>query len=191
MEGVLDKPVAKIYAFDLKYPNEGPMELTIDPAFVNHNDQFNPHGVGHWVTEDGEFLLYVVNHFKERDSVECFHYDVEGRFLKHRKSFQHSLLRNLNDIVIVGLDEFYVTVDHYFSIPIVQKVESLLALPLCTVVYYNAKSQDVKVAAQGLKYANGIAMSTNKRYVHIAQQCILEHYCVCNSTVYQCCGTLK
>lgn len=175
-EGVLDKPLAKIYAFDLISPKEGPMELTIDPTFINENDQFNPHGVGHWVTEDGEFLLYVVNHFKERDTIECFHYDVEGKFLKHRKSFQHSLLRNLNDIVIVGLDEFYVTVDHYFSIPIIQKVESLLALPLCTVVYYNAGKQDVKVAAWGLKYANGIAMSTNNRYVHILKHYILYYF---------------
>lgn len=141
------------------------MELTIDPDFINHNDQFNPHGVGHWVTEDGEFLLYVVNHLKERDTVECFHYDVEGRLLKHRKTFQHSLLQNLNDVVIVGLDEFYTTVDHYFSMPIAQKVESFLTLPLCSVIYYNAKHEDVKVAARGLKYANGIAMSINKRYV--------------------------
>ena len=164
-DGTFEKAVPHIYLFDLNAVDEGPVALTIDLDFMQHYPEFNPHGVGHWVTEDGQYLLYVISHFRDHDTVECFQYLTENRTLKHRKTFQHSLFWNLNDIVVVGLDEFYTTMDRYFTWSTLKTVEAILQLPLGSVIYYNERSNDVKIAAKTLKYPNGLAMST--RYIII------------------------
>ena len=149
-----------MFLFDLEKVEDGLVELKMEID----EEQFNPHGVGHWVTPEGDYIVYVISHQEQRDTVESFYFVREEKRLKHRATFEHVLFRQLNDIVVVGLDEFYVTVDHYFSRPILKQIESLLALPLSTVVYYNKLSGSVKSVAGGLSYANGIAQSNNHRY---------------------------
>jgi arylesterase/paraoxonase len=157
-EGIIEKPVPKMYMFDFKKSEQGPIELAMD---VDQKD-FNPHGVGHWVSAEGDYIIYVVSHQKERDTVESFYFNGEDKSLQHRRSIQHPLLRQMNDLVVVGLDEFYVTKDHYFSHPALQKMEFILRLPLCSVVYFNQDT--AKRVAAGLTLANGIAKSNNGRF---------------------------
>ena len=166
MEGITEKPAPKMYVFDFNKPERGPVELKMD---INRRDdgEFNLHGLGHWVTEDGKYILYVVHHHRVIDTVESFHYDADEGKLLHRGSYEHPLLRQLNDVLVVGTDEFYATVDHYFENKVIKIVEELIRLPFCSVVYYNHKTGEVKTAAGGLMYANGIAMSTNGRLVLI------------------------
>ena len=65
--------------------------------------QFCPsYDVGHWVTEDGSIIVYVINHSRGKDFVESFQYDPEHLSLKHRKS---STLSGMNDLVLLALDE--------------------------------------------------------------------------------------
>lgn len=146
--------------FDFKKPEQGPIELMMIDF---DKEQFNPHGVGHWVSPDGDYYLYVISHLKSGDRVESFYFDTEEKQLRHRVSYSHPLLRQMNDIVVVGLDEFYVTVDHYFSHPWTKSIESILRLPLCNVVYFDVEADTVKVAVGGLTYPNGIAKSNNGR----------------------------
>ena len=159
LKGVIEKPRPVMYMFDMEKGEEGLVELKSDID----DGEFNPHGVGHWVTPEGDSIVYVISHQEMKDTVESFYFMAEDKYLKHRATFEHGLFRQLNDIVVVGLDEFYVTVDHYFSHPVAKAVESLLPLPLSTVVYYNEESGVVKPAAGGLSYANGIAQSNNHR----------------------------
>ena len=76
----------------------------------------------------------VVSHQQDRDTVESFIFLPHERRLKHRATFAHPLLRQLNNIVVVRMDEFYVTVDHYFSGVVAKEIEALLRLPLCSTV---------------------------------------------------------
>ena len=151
-----------MFMFDFN-TSEGPIELTVD---IDER-QFNPHGIGHWVSAEGVYIVYVINHLDDRDTIESFYFNGVERQLQHRDSIEHPLLREMNDIVVVGLDEFYVTIDHYFSNTILKTVESLLRLPFCRVIYINKDSGTVKIAAAGLIYANGIAKSNNERFIAI------------------------
>ena len=159
LEGIIKRPVPKLYVFDFEKPEQGPIELMIDID----QEHFNPHGVGHWVSTEGDYYLYVINHVENEDRVESFYFDAEKKQLQHRASYNHPLLRQMNDIVVVGIDAFYVTVDHYFTHPWIKSIESLLRLPLCSVVYFDAVAKTVKVTAGGLTYPNGIARSNNGR----------------------------
>ena len=150
-----------MFMFDFNRAGDGLTELQVDID----KEQFNPHGVGHWVTTEGDYIVYVVSHQQDRDTVESFIFLPHERRLKHRATFAHPLLRQLNDIVVVGMDEFYVTVDHYFSGVVAKEIEALLRLPLCSVVYYSEMSGVVRTVASGLSYANGIAQSNNRRFV--------------------------
>lgn len=150
--------------FDLNNPTQGPKELLLEGDFKERTMDFIPHGVAHWITEDGSIILYVINHRRgKKDFIESFFYNPDTLSLKYRKSFSHPLLREINDLVLVGLDELYVTNDHYFNIEFLKTAETYLRLPFSSVVYYNDATQEVKTVAKGLKYANGVAMSNNGR----------------------------
>ena len=147
--------------FDLKSPSAGPQKLLIEGSFLRETPDFTPHGMGHWINSDGHVFLYVINHRRERDTIECFLYNAESLSLKHRKTIQHSSFSYLNDLVLVGLDELYVTHDHYFSTAFLSRFEEYMRLPWTFVTYYNGDMKDVKIATTGLAFANGIAKSNN------------------------------
>ena len=155
----MEKPIPKMYMFDFRKSEQGLIELAM---YIDTRD-FNPHGIGHWVSVEGDYIIYVISHQKTHDTIESFYFNGEDKSLQHRQSIHHPLLRQMNDLVVVGLDEFYVTVDHYFNHPTLQKFEFIFRLPLCSVVYFNQLHHTVKVAAAGLTYANGIAKSNNGR----------------------------
>ena len=67
------------------------------------------------------------------------------------------LLYNLNNLVLVDLDKFYVTVDHYFVGKGGRIAEELLRLPLGKILFIDGSvGQElyIKVAMDGLKYPN-------------------------------------
>ena len=149
-----------MYMFDLKSPSAGPQRLLIEGSFLRETPDFTPHGMGYWINSDGLVFLYVINHRRERDTIECFLYNAESLSLKHRKTIEESF-SNLNDLVLVGLDELYVTHDHYFNTSFLCKLEDYVRLPWGFVTYYNGKTNEVKIATSGLTFANGIAISNN------------------------------
>ena len=151
-----------MYMFDMEKGEEGLVELKSDID----DGEFNPHGVGHWVTPEGDYIVYVISHQEMKDTVESFYFMAEEKYLKHRATFEHGLFRQLNDIVIVGLDEFYMTVDHYFSHPRLKQLEFNLRLPLSSVLYYNHDSGTARPVVERLGNPNGIAQSNNHRYSH-------------------------
>ena len=118
--------------------------------------------MGHWVTKDGAMILYFINHRKSGDTVESFRYDPSKKSLVHRRTFRSKQFFNLNDLVLVGLDQFYVTVDHYFSNKAMFQLETYLRVPMAYVLYHDG--EESFVASEGLKYPNGIAKSNDGRY---------------------------
>ena len=146
------------------------VNLTFEGSYREHiSPDFTPHGMSHWVTKGGEMIIYIINHRRNGDTVDSFLYDPTKMSLKFRRSFQSPLYHDLNDLALVDLDEFYVTVEHYFQTEFVRTVrvmEILLRLPLGQVLYVNGKGSDeiVKVAIAGMKFPNGIAKSNDGRY---------------------------
>ena len=144
------------------------VNITFEGSYRETNSpDFTPHGMGHWVTKDGEMILYIINHRRRGDTVDSFIYNPQKKSLKYRKSFENPLLYNLNNLVLVDLDKFYATVDHYFKAALGRTAEELLRLSLGKILYVDGSSavQElvIKVAMDGLKYPNGIAGSNDHR----------------------------
>ena len=155
-----------IYMIDLGSNNTKLFNVTFEGSYRETNSpDFTPHGMGHWVTKDGEMILYIINHRRRGDTVDSFIYNPQKRSLKYRKSFENPLLSSLNDLVLIDLDKFYVTIDHYFSGLIGRIAEEVLRLPLGQVIYVNGGGleMELKVATDSLKFPNGIAVSNDRR----------------------------
>ena len=142
------------------------VNVTFEGSYRETNSpDFTPHGMSHWVTKDGEMILYIINHRRRGDTVDSFTYDPQKKSLKYRKSFENPLLYNQNDLVVVDLDKFYVTVDHYFIGAVGRTAEEMLKLPLGRILYVDGSGQglEVKIAMNGVRVPNGIAMSNDNR----------------------------
>ena len=144
------------------------VNVTFEGSYRETNSpDFTPHGMGHWVTKDGEMILYIINHRRRGDTVDLFIYNPQKKSLKYRKSFENPLLYNQNDLVLMDLDRFYVTIDHYFAGARGRTVEDLLKLPLGRILYVDESGPEleIKVAMNGVRLPNGIAMSNDNRLI--------------------------
>lgn len=68
---------------------------------------------------------------------------------------------SVNDIVAVGVENFYATNDHYFTKEYLKPLEALLSLYWSNVVYYSPET--VHAAAGGFFSSNGINISPDKK----------------------------
>ncbi|XP_068425957.1 serum paraoxonase/arylesterase 2-like [Clinocottus analis] len=157
--------IGKIYTVDMKDPRKKPVELRMPRNFDLQS--FNPHGISVYIDpSDDAIYLFVVNHPQHKSQIELFKYVDDDRSLVHLKTIKHELLYSVNDIVVMGLDSFYATNDHYYTHEILKGlVEPLLAQPWSNVVYYSP--EEVKVVSEGYYMANGINISPDKGHVYV------------------------
>ncbi|XP_056374953.1 serum paraoxonase/arylesterase 2-like [Hyla sarda] len=155
----------EIVLLDLEDGDLSPVPLRISEGF--DVSSFNPHGLSTYIDEkDGTVYLFVVNHPQLQSIVEIFKFQEEERSLLHLKSVKHELLSSVNDIVAVGPESFYATIDFYFTNANMKFVEMYLGFPWTGVVYYSPG--DVRQVATGLYNGNGIAISNDKKYIYAA-----------------------
>uniref|UniRef100_A0A665VJW1 Paraoxonase n=1 Tax=Echeneis naucrates TaxID=173247 RepID=A0A665VJW1_ECHNA len=159
----------KMYILDLLHPRPTPVMLQIKGQL--DLSSFNPHGISVYTDEtDGSVYLFVVNHPQKNSQIEIFSF-VGGDTLLHLKTIIHPLLHSVNDIIAVGVENFYATNDHYFHNDALHFLTILLGLSWCDVVYYSPG--DVRVAASAIMSSNGINISPDKRYIYVSD--ILDH----------------
>ncbi|XP_073438171.1 serum paraoxonase/arylesterase 2-like [Dendrobates tinctorius] len=155
----------EIFLLDLNDETLRPSTLRISKGF--DLSTFSPHGISTYIDEkDDSVYLFVVNHPHYKSTVEIFKYEEEENVLVHVKTIKHSALHNVNNIVPVGPESFYATNDYYFSVFIMRQVELIFGLTLSNVVYYSPG--EVREVAAGFYSANGIAMSTDQKYIYVA-----------------------
>ncbi|XP_054420162.1 serum paraoxonase/lactonase 3-like [Pteronotus mesoamericanus] len=109
--------------------------------------------------------LYVVNHPHVESTVEIFKFEEQQRSLVHLKIIEHELLQSVNDIVVLGPEEFYATRDHYLT-GYLSLLELIMDLHWTYVLFYSPR--EVKVVARGFSSANGITISPDKKYIYVA-----------------------
>lgn len=154
----------KIFLMDLNEQNPKAQALKINDGF--DKELLNPHGISTFVDKDRTVYLYVVNHPDMDSTVEIFKFEEEQRSLTHLKTITHELLKSLNDIVVVGPEQFYATRDHYFTSYFFMHLEMFMDLKWSHVLFYSPR--EVKVVAQGFSLANGITVSLDQKYVYVA-----------------------
>ena len=148
-----------IFGLDLNNAASRPISLTTD-----FTKEFNPHGIGLWRGEDGKLLLFAVNHCRKGHFIEIF--EKKGDKLIHRESISGDLMHSPNDIAPTGSRTFYVTNDHGYTSKFGRMLEEYLQLAKGFVLYYDGNS--FKIAAEGLAYPNGIALSQDGKTVYAA-----------------------
>ncbi|GAB1290538.1 Serum paraoxonase/lactonase 3 [Apodemus speciosus] len=158
-----DKP-GRIFLMDLNEQNPKAQALEISDGF--DQESLNPHGISTFIDKDNTVYLYVVNHPNMDSTVEIFKFEEQQRSLIHLKTINHELLKSVNDIVVLGSEQFYATRDHYFTNYFLVLLEMILDPHWTSVLFYSPK--EVKVVAQGFSSANGITVSLDKKYVYVA-----------------------
>ncbi|XP_055974302.1 serum paraoxonase/lactonase 3-like [Sorex fumeus] len=162
-----DEP-GHIFLIDLNKKTPKVQVLQINDGFDKAS--FNPHGISTFIDKDHTVYLYVVNHPHLTSTVEIFKFEEQQHSITHLKTIKHELLQSLNDIVVIGPEQFYVTRDHYFTNFLMQ-VEMFLGLPWTSVLYYTPT--EIKEVAKGFLSANGITISLDKKYIYVAD--VLAH----------------
>ncbi|XP_037692645.1 serum paraoxonase/lactonase 3 isoform X1 [Choloepus didactylus] len=158
-----DEP-GKIFLMDLNEQNPVAQELKISDGFDKAS--FNPHGISTFIDKDHTVYLYVVSHPHLESTVEVFKFEEQHRSLVHLKTIKHELLESVNDIVVLGPEQFYATRDRYFTTFFLLILEMILDLRWKYVLFYSPK--EVKVVAKGFSSANGITVSLDKKYIYVA-----------------------
>jgi len=156
-----DLPRGGIYAM--------PLDGSASPALVSTDapDDFRPHGISLWSGADGEKRLFVINHPKGGGHVvEIF--DVgAGGVLMHVKGVAFDAMHSPNDLVAVDGERFYASNDRGYPDGLLGLLETYLALPLASAVYWDGSEGRVEVS--GLNFANGVNVSADGRTVYIAE----------------------
>lgn len=157
-----------VYAVDMRRDELTAVNLT--PAA---GDWLQPHGIGLWVAEGGgPDSLYVVTHPVGGHAIEVFDLSGQGE-LTRRATLTDPLVSSPNDVLPVGRDRLYVTIDHGTEPhTLARTMEEYLRLRLGSVVYYDGVGW--RQVADGLAYANGIAASADGLTIYVAASTMRE-----------------
>ncbi|KAJ8031150.1 Serum paraoxonase/arylesterase 1 [Holothuria leucospilota] len=151
----------RIYLFDFNHPEEDAQELKLPEEISKSN--FNPHGVDSWFDKESRITyLFVVNHRPDGDAVEIFRFEKASTSLKHIRTVQAPEFRSLNDVVAVGMKEFYVSNDGYYQ-NCWRAIESLLLLKWASLVHFDGVK--AKLVARGLGL-NGLSQSLDGKLIY-------------------------
>jgi arylesterase/paraoxonase len=155
-----------IYAFNIHDTETLHLVSTDAPA------DFHPHGISLWTGPDGAQRLFVVNHRADHTdpadahAIEIFDIGTNG-MLSHFESIQYADLTSPNDVVAVGMREFYATNDRAYHDGMMATLEAYFALPLTGVSYFDGTTG--RIAADGIAYANGINISADGTQVYVSE----------------------
>ncbi|XP_074051456.1 serum paraoxonase/arylesterase 2-like [Macrotis lagotis] len=153
-----------ILMMDLNKESSRALELRVSRGFDLAS--FNPHGISTFIDKDDTVYLFVANHPEFKSTVEIFKFLEEENSLLHLKTLHHELLPSVNDIIAVGPEHFYATNSPYFSDIFLKYLEIYLNLRWTNVIYYSPEG--VRVVAEGFDMANGITMSSDEKYIYVA-----------------------
>lgn len=135
---------------------------------------FHPHGISLFRGRDGSLTLMAVNHrgADHKTSIAVFevvisHGDANVIGLNEIGDIESDKIRHANDVAAAGRERFYVTNDHGSSTELGMTIENYLLLPRADVVYFDGSV--FKEVANGLVFANGIAVSHDGAHVYVAE----------------------
>jgi hypothetical protein len=91
-------------------------------------------------------------------TVEIYAHTLGTTVIEHVETVQNPLIYSPNAILALDKTRFYLVNSHRFTDGVLHSLESILPLPLSNVVYRDSKGK-LSIVADGLRNANGIAMT--------------------------------
>lgn len=149
-----------IYSYNVNHENPELINLT-----SNLEIDFHPHGISVFEDSLGNVTIFVVNHVDNIHSIELFKFENEK--LVHTNTIKSSLLISPNDIVAINENQFYVTNDHGVSSRLIKTMQDYLQVSNSNVIFYDGTKFNIAVI--GLRYANGINISSDKKLVYVGE----------------------
>lgn len=159
----LHKKSVKGAIYRLNLNDSLPQPINLTDGF--EQEDFHPHGISLFSNSDGRKFLFVVNHRVEGNFIEIFEYANDS--LKHVESISHDLIISPNDVVGVGEKQFYFTNDHNEKASTWRYIKDLLTIGTGNVCYYDGQTVQ-ETAVHGVKYANGVNISLDRKKVYVA-----------------------
>ena len=156
------KPV-KGAIFSLNLSDSLPMPINLTSDFPK--EDFHPHGLSLFTSEEGRKVLFVVNHRNEGNFIEIFEYRNDS--LNHLESISNEVIISPNDVVGVGERKFYFTNDHNEKVSSWRYFKDLLTIGTGDVCYFNGESVQ-PTSIEGIKYANGVNVSLDGKKMYVA-----------------------
>lgn len=148
-----------IYKYDLTHKSPKAVNLTKDIDFT-----FQPQGISLYVDSNGQTSLFATNHREDGEFVEIF--DYSNGELTHRKSITSKLMTDINDLVAIDHNRFYVTNDHGSTSSLGRVAEDVFALAMSYVLYFDG--ENFTKAAEDIVFANGINFSPDGKMLFVA-----------------------
>jgi len=151
-----------LYRLDLTDPEAEPIPLWRGEG----EGDFRPHGISLYRTGDGKKRLFVVNHRADgQQAVELF--DIKDGWLTHVESIHDPLFVSPNDLTATGMRAFYIGNDVMSTHPAMKILEMMVPLAPSTLIYFNGEK--ASIAAEGLSFINGVAMSQDGRQLYLSE----------------------
>ncbi|MBY0423127.1 MAG: SMP-30/gluconolactonase/LRE family protein [Parvularculaceae bacterium] len=150
-----------IYAFNIDDPLDASSWVDRTQGVPK---KFEPHGV-HLYADGAVTRLFVVN--AAAKAIELYDVGADGD-LAHLETITERRLTSPNDVVAVGPRAFYVTNDVQPGRgSLLGRLYFLLRAGSGSVLFYDGQSW--RAAADGLRYANGVAVSADGERVFVAE----------------------
>lgn len=158
-------------------------QISVSALPVSEDLDLRPHGIDFLSAEESGGSLAVINrrYIERKDpaltgwqvetTLELFH--VEGHVPVHRDTIRSELLCRANDVSALTANEFLLTRDHGACKGLEVMLENTFGLKRGKVVYVSTDPNDksntsVTIIADGLGYANGIAIDRARGRAHVS-----------------------
>lgn len=140
---------------------------------LEDEEGFYPHGLSHWIMNDGTVRLFVVVHSKSfKHSVVILDYDDKKKHFNHVKTIRNDKFIRPNDIVATGENSFLLSNDGGAQTELGNMWEALSGFFKGGIVYYDGNKSYYLMENH---VANGISLSRDGKTLfvsHINQETI-------------------
>ncbi|XP_060580715.1 serum paraoxonase/arylesterase 1-like [Ruditapes philippinarum] len=126
-----------------------------------------PNGISIWKNDNGKIFVYVVTHPVSEDRVEVFKLK-KNNVLKYKRTITDPLFGNMNDLVAVGRDQFYITKCLHYRDKPRSTFEYMSQSAWGSVLYFDG-TKARPVVPSGLFMPNGINISPDKKMIYVSE----------------------
>ncbi|CAI5452367.1 unnamed protein product [Caenorhabditis angaria] len=145
----------QIFKYDLS--NKDYVAEPVKVVDLEDEEGFYPHGISHWILEDGTIRLFLVTHTKHfSHAIVILDYNESQNVLRHVKTIRNEKIYRPNDIAATGANSFFVSNDGSAQNALLSVLEVLSGLDGGSVVYYDGTKTKYLIERTS---ANGISIS--------------------------------
>jgi arylesterase/paraoxonase len=170
--------IGNIYKLDMNSKSSALTAMTIVKSLSSLKD-FHPHGISLY-REEGKLYLFAVNHI-DATHTQVDGFEVSNNNLVHIGSVYSPLIQNANDLHVVSLWNFYISVDHGNAPMWAKVLYDLVWLKNGRVYHYDSKS--FTKVGEKIVYPNGVISTKSNSTLYIASTVSNSLFVYKNDTV--------